>query len=251
MTDAVLWALAVALGAAAVWLARPRPLPVDPSRLFAVLLATLHRGEVERAKGTVSDWKARLEKELPRDIRAPDQGWDADPVELGAAWAGVLGPGVSWDDVADGKADVALERKLADVVFAEAEGVADGEALLALCLTPAARLVVRAGPRAAALLRWLHGSPALRDRIRAVVLVHPILDGAWMAQHWRQDALDTELARTVPWLVLRSGAERVPAPAPSVSGREAVAVHDLGIVAEPEDPLVGRAVRMVVALASG
>jgi hypothetical protein len=102
-------------------------------------------------------------------------------------------------------------------------------------------------------IRLLHADAALRDRLRAVLLIAPRLDAEWLGAHFTQKAFDVEVAREVPWFTLRTGpdadAQRLPAPAPAASGFATIVVGDLGLI-EPSlvaDPRTGRAVAALLA----
>lgn len=216
--DLLLWSLVVALFAAAVWLSLPRPPPFEIPRMFGLIVATMLRGEVERANGKLPDWQAAIARWLPRGIQPPPGGWTIDPDDLGMDYAIDGG----WEAIADGKLD-AIERRLADVAFLDAD--ADLEAA---CVSPATRLVITVRGDADPLLAALKASPGLRDRVRALLFV-----GATATEPLAHVDFDTEIARTTPWLVLRvAGSPRIEEPPPPPNDRRAIGVVDLGEVEE-------------------
>ncbi len=163
-----------------------------------------------------------------------------DPAGLGAAYdpAARLGPGGSWDDLADwgaGDGIVFLEacrrrldarwavlrapavRGMPDLVGAlgalaqaveipVAEPRAVREALEGLVPHASDRLVVVAeGHAAGVVLRALVDAPDLRDRLLACLVVGGVLQGEpalddWMASHFSARSLDTEVNRVTPYL---------------------------------------------------
>lgn len=146
---------------------------------------------------------------------------------------------------------------------AEVEAV--GERLLAFAPAAADRLaLVAAGLAGPALLALLAGHEALRDRVALVLFLGCPLAGveggeiapgldvpareAWLAEHFRQEALDTELKRSTPYAMLALldarawppgdgrapwSRQRLPEPPVPPSGRRPVAAVDLG--AAPAD----------------
>lgn len=199
-------------------------------------------------------------------------GPDHDP-------ARILGPGAGWDQVAawDPALQAVLARRLADVVFvldgvAEPVGAALAEAVPGLRVVavppagpdPAGAAAVEAlfAPVEAALSRdsdrvvliaaggavlrtlaALVEGGGLRDRCLAVLTLGAALGDeparAWLASHFDNERLDTELRRSVPYLCVvdvdpadplaRDWADqRLPSPPPLPSGRAAVDVVDLG-----------------------
>jgi hypothetical protein len=139
-----------------------------------------------------------------------------------------------------------------------------------------------AGPLVLEMLRL---GPALRDRTAALILDGCPLGGvpvdppcglsvderaAWAATHLSQEAFDTELKRSVPWLLVQRlvpGAvpagdgrtpwthQRVPEPLVPPSGRRPVAVMDLGPIpagnAAPPPILLARALVLVLVALMG
>jgi hypothetical protein len=266
--DAALWLAFVALVAPAIALSLPRPPSFDPARLLGLLVATLHRGEVERTTGDASDWEARIARSVPREIPHPPGGWRVDPADLGASHdlQARIGVGASWEAVARGDASVdqALARATTGLCALWFEppivelpglgvhvlGEIDPAGILPLLADPADRLLVCAGTRAQEVLALLAENPGLRDRVRAVLLVGARVDPAWLAVHFTQRAFDTELARSTPYLVLRVGdSPRIAEPSLPASGRRPVAVTDLGVLdpGSVADPAVARALPLLVA----
>lgn len=266
--DAALWVAFAVLVLPALVMSLPRPPPFDPARLLGLLVATIHRGEVERTTKEARDWEGRIARAVPRDIPLPPGGWRVDPADLGEAHdlEARLGAGASWDALANGDEAVgrALARATAELTACWFEPPAldlpglraapvresDPVELLPLLADPASRLLVCARHRAAEVLGLLHDNPGLRDRVRAVLLVGARVDEAWLREHWSQKAFDTELARSTPYLVLRIGdSPRLAEPPVPASGRRPVAVSDLGVVDEAalQDPALGRALALLVA----
>lgn len=250
--DAALWSVAAALLGFALWLVR-RDVAAegwDPAVFFGgALTAAFGKGNLPLREGPV-----------------PEEGWEGAAEDLPDIYqpAHRLSPEVTWGALAAGEAGGALAHRLAGVrlVWLEEPAVTvDGvtavvttaDALPALLDRPDARMVLAARREAMAGLRLLHDAPALRDRLRAVLLVGPELDAAWLAEHFTQAAFDVEVAREVPFLTLRSGADaaaqRLPEPAPQASGLSAVAVVDLGVLPEDllGDPRVARALAALLA----
>ncbi len=62
--DALLWVVAAALAGAAVWLTLPRPVALDWELYFKLAVASVLRGEVEAAGGSVEDWVRRCRARL-------------------------------------------------------------------------------------------------------------------------------------------------------------------------------------------
>ncbi|MBN1336851.1 MAG: hypothetical protein JXB39_12915 [Deltaproteobacteria bacterium] len=161
-----------------------------------------------------------------------------------------------------------------------------GQALRSALDHPARRVVPLAlGDTGPTLLETLHRDPTLRDRTAAVLLHGCPLGGVpgespeglspeerrrWNDTHLSQEGFDTELRRSVPWMVvprllpdsLPPGDGRIPwvhqrldEPAVPPSGRRPVAVLDLGPIpsgdrAPPPDVLV-RAFLVVLAAVLG
>lgn len=219
-----------------------------------------------------------------------------DPASLGPGWdlAAMLGQGASWEAVAAWGPAVgaALARRNDRVCWVQiggglelvaalraagvrAEGCADPDAaeltksLHEWTPEPADRLVLLLVDRgASAGVEALLADPSLRDRVRAVVAVGADLGGATgalLAERFTHEALDTELARRVPYLHLAFADPGVdplgepglplahtawPTPPPSRVGRESVEVLDLGLLPGPRAALgaerLARALLIVV-----
>lgn len=252
--DAALWSIAAALLAYCLWLVRRDAATDgwDPAVFFGgALVATFGRGQLPLAEGPV-----------------PAGGWDGAADDLPDEYApeARLGAGATWAGLAadDAATRAALARRLDGLKLVwlepptvEVDGLAPTvttvEGIPALLPRPEDRFVLAASREAMAALRALADAPALRDRLRAVLLVAPTLDPAWLAEGFTQKAFDVEVAREVPYLTLRAGpdaaAQRLPDPAPTASGFTPVAVVDLGVL-PPDlvaDPRVARALGALVA----
>lgn len=248
--DAVLWSLAVALAAAALWLSAPRAARWDVARFFAAAWAA------GRAPAPVPFEEAPPPEGAPSGSTPGDE---QDPVRR-------LGVGCDWAAVGRWAPEVeaAVTRKLAGtrVVWFEPPVVDLGpveqlpppaaahDRLEALLAPAAARLVLVASTEAQALLELLHELPGLRDRVRAVLLVGATPDPAWVAREFRHESFHLELARATPYCTLRTApgqALRTPATPPT--GRVAVDVQDLGRIPPDAlaDPALGRALRVTLA----
>ncbi|MFZ5476568.1 MAG: hypothetical protein ACOZNI_07310 [Myxococcota bacterium] len=233
--DAALWSLAVALLALALWLNARDEETWDPGVLWRALRAAT-RGEPVPALPDVYDPFARL------------------------------GAGCDWATIASDAPPVrdARARRLRDVrvVWFEPPLVeipdvrvttlerVDGDAVADLLEDRRARLVLAAGEAAQPVLQLLHDAPLLRDRLRAVLFVGARPDRDWLAACFTHVAFDTELAREVPYLTLRTpGSEPLPDPPEPPSARRAVRPVDLGEVAPEElaDPALGRALAALLA----
>lgn len=254
MTDAVLWSAFVALFCGALYFAWPRPPSWDPAVFHHLVLASLHRGELEARNATLDEWKARLAARLPVGPKPPSGGWTVDPELLGADYATTarLGAGVTWDVLAERGPPLAeaIGRRLADVRvvwFGPAPLQLPGvrsvqrpsvqlDTLDELLVSPSTRLVLATQTEGAALLAALKDAAGIRDRVRAVLFVGATFDPAWNAASLSQDAFDTELDRVTPWFVLRSSdapeAVLLEPPLPATR-RHSIAVLDLGL-ATPE-----------------
>ena len=233
---------------------------------------------VEALRG-LPDEHARLRRTFLEEPLADETLFD-DPVDLGEAYdtVPVLGPGADWEAVSRWEPAVVagLRRRLAHTrigvvgdpdlaaalvaelgperVAALPEGPA--EALLEgagqLLPEPSDRVVwIGAGPGAVALARLLHAHAGLRDRTRAVVGLGAARagdDGAWLAEHFHHEGMDTEIARTTPWFQLafvvpgtkplgEPGRPLADAAWPPVAepenGRVAVEIVDLGVLPGP------------------
>ncbi len=115
----------------------------------------------------------------------------------------------------------------ADVRWADAAAAR----ILAVCDRPEERLVLAASSHATELLRVLRAAPALRDRVRAVLLVHPHLDASWVGTNVQHVDYDVEVQREVPWIFLRAPGSRLPDDPPEPpSARRSLALVDLGVV---------------------
>lgn len=314
---------ALALAAWAAIKSIPRPPALDWERLFKVALATVIRGEVERAGGALPEWEQAVlgrvlyhpaagdqpERKLIDPLSAPvpvparpgeraliealaklgdvparfkwmytEEHGAAEalflhPEALGAAYdpALALAPGLDWEALAGWTEPVqqALARRLDFVILvdlggalgaalAEAapgmrsvtedptlEGEALATALLGRLSAPSDRLVVLAqGSAALTLLQAMRHSPALIDRVAAVVSVAGALsaspeDAAWLEQNFTHEGMEPELHRAIPYISLLDAApdgssplpwpaQRFPSPPPVSSGRDAIDAIDLG-----------------------
>ena len=244
----------------------------------------------------LADPQARLGRVFWEEPRSDEVLFD-DPLLLGEAYATVpvLGPGADWEAVAQWQStvveglrrrlehtrwlvvgDEALAAALAlelgeDRAVALSEQVEEGLEKAASERVPKTsdRLIwVGVGEGAGAVVRALHGSPALRDRTRAVVAVGATLGGemkAWMSEHFDHAAMDTELSRTTPYFHLAfvvPGVEPLgeegrplvdtcwPMLAPPATGRVAIEAVDLGVLPGPlcdlGSGLLGRALLLTV-----
>lgn len=265
--DAALWALFVGLLGAGLWIARPRPPRWSPVLFHHAVLATLLRGRVEAAGGTIEDWEALLRSRLPAGPTPPPGGWTEDPDALGPDYDPVarLGADATWEALAAGHPAVAeaVHRRFDDVRlvwFGEPALVIPGvprhvlaEPQLAdLALPdqkPSTRLVLATRDHGARLVAALRDAPGLRDRVRALLFVDATFDPAVPVS---QDAFDTEVDRTTPWFVLRTragaDAELADPPLPD-SQRRSLQVHDLGTVSAEAlaDPALGQSVAILLA----
>lgn len=236
--DLLLWALVVALVVLALWLGRPRPRGWDVAARFRLLREAAEGGAVEGPLGlgpTVA--AADLATGSPAFVEAVARRLERDclvwfeppPVRL---------PGVPTETLpAPGAAEAALE---------------------ALLDRRDRRLVLAARAEAGALLRLLHDAPGLRDRCRAVLLLAPALagEGEWMAEHFTHKAFDLELARTLPFLVLRErgvAGQVLRVPDPPREGHAALEVIDLGELDADAlaSPATARALAGVIAALAG
>jgi hypothetical protein len=237
--DAALWALALALFAGATWLTLRRERPWDAGGFFRADLAA-RRGE-------------------PR----------TDDIPLDLSPSARLAHRLSWRDLGTATADAARARRLADTVVVwfepaplalpdlpanvaelapadesnvDAWAEASVAALAPLLATPHTRVVVAGHARAHDALRLLHAAPGLRDRLRAVLLVHPHLEDAWLRANLTHEAFDVEVLRDVPWLHLRApGAASLPTPPEPESARTCLVVVDLGEAHDLADPALAAA----------
>ncbi len=255
---------AAALAAWGAWLSVPRSPVLDWERLFKLTLATLHRGEVEAIGGDAASWRERLEGFLTDPTAA--ETLMEDPADLGADWdpEPVLGAGATWDAIAAWDAPVreGLTRRLGHVVFACAGpslaeniraanlravdvpvGAPPAESLAAPLTALSDRLIILCdGARAGPLMRMLAQTPALRDRLLALVSIGGALppeDAEWLKEAFTHEAFDTELLRTTPYASIvdvdpgRSGetdqaAQRFPIPPPPTHDFKTIASVCLG-----------------------
>lgn len=252
LVDAILWSLAVTLGLAAVWLARPRPPTWDIASFFALSWAMLSRpGPLRLEEGAV-----------------PAGGWSGEPEELGPDYdpALRLGPDCTWAALtaADPAVEATLLRRMGHVrvVWFEPPVVDLGpvevlpappaahDALDALVSSLETRLVLVASTEAQGVLTLLHALQGLRDRVLMVVFVGPRFDAEWVQREFRHEAFDLELAREIPYCTLRTGPGQVlRSPPPVATQRTAIDVVDLGLVAPADlaEPTLGRALRLTIA----
>ena len=259
-----MWSLATALGSGAVWLTLPRPPPYDPARMFGLIIATILRGREERAGGKIAAWEAAIQATVPSGP-TPSGGWTVDPADLGGDYDLVarLGVGATWDavagmDGADASAVEAAVRRLlheVTVIWFEAPALAipwvevahveASEAGVVPHLPRAAsRVVIAARTEADVALALLRASPGLRDRVRALVLV-----GATVSEPLAPVDFDMELARSTPWLVLRvAGSPLIGEPPAPPNDRRAIGLIDLGALQTADDPAVGAAFAVLIAL---
>jgi len=266
VTDALLWSAFVAFFVGALYFAWPRPPRWSPALFHHAVLANLHGGELEKAGASLGDWKARCDKVIPRGPRPPAAGWTGDPALLGPDHdpSVRIGAACTWLALGEGDAQAlaALSRRLVDVRLAwigpgavpvphveggEAASLADAAATLG---ARHHRLVLVLSGDATPTLAALREAPGLRDRLRAVVLVGAGIDPGFVATQLTQEAFDTELAQSIPWLVYReAGQPGLAEPPLPPSGRRAIAVHDLGElpVAWRDDPHLPRALASLLA----
>lgn len=251
MIDAALWSTFVALLAGAVYFAWPRSPAWDPVLFHSMVLATLHRGELEGEQKTLADWQARLSAALPVGPRPPSGGWTEDPAMLGPEYdpAVHIGVACTWDALAavEPGAIAALERRLSDVVIAWVGSPAvalphivahplentDAEAIERLLTLPSHRIVLATQTHGAEVIALLAGHPRLRDRVRALLFVGARFDGL---PPLTQAAFDTEVDRVVPWIVLRTESSDHSLIQPEIppSGRQSFRILDLGRIADNE-----------------
>jgi hypothetical protein len=216
LLDQVLWAIAFALTVAAFYLSRPKPRAWQPALLYRAILGEeeLRRWEPSDWLGPGMDWKklgeggpelgAILKRRLG-DFRLLWFG--AGAVEL---------PGLTLHSLEEGSLGTSPEQQAWEKELEQQVG--KGKVILAA-----------SGKAAMGLLRLLHEAPGLRDRCHAVLLVEPDLEMGWIQANFTHTALDTELNRVTPYLVLRvdrSPPTLVTPPEPP-TGRVAVEVLDL------------------------
>lgn len=251
MIDPVLWSLFVALLAGAVYFAWPRPPAWDPVLFHSMVLATLHRGELEGEQKALADWQARLALALPQGPRPPSGGWTEDPAILGPDYdpAIRIGAACTWDALAavEPGAIAALERRLSDVVWvwvgepalslphvlAHPLATAEAESIERLLVQPSQRIVLATQRYGTELIALLSGHPRLRDRVRALVFLGARFDGLPTLS---QVDFDTEVDRVVPWFVLRTDTvdQALIEPPIPPSGRQSFRILDLGRIPEAE-----------------
>lgn len=203
----------------------------------------------------------------------------SDPDELGPAYdpSTVLAPGAGWRQVANWDATVqsAIARRMADTVlvvvgrpaepFERAvphgsvltmDAVSDDALLAAVPESQQRLVVVVEGPLTADVLRVLHGSPSLRDRVLTVVALAPEFDEEWMAGHFLHDPFDTELNRQTPYVSITNAHptdasiadQRFPVPPELPSGWAPIAPIDLGLLplTDHDPDLLARALWVLV-----
>lgn len=214
--DQVLWAIAVALTAAAFYLSRPKPRAWEPALLYRAILGEedLRRWDPSDWLGPGMDWKKlgeggpELLALLKRRLGEFRLLWfGAGAVEL---------PGLSLYPVEPGRIGSSPEQQRWEKVL---EGkVGKGKVILAA-----------SGAEVMELLKLLHEAPGLRDRCLAVVLVEPELDDTWLKPNFTHTTFDTELNRVTPYLILRQDRSlpTLVAPPEPPTGRVAVEVLDL------------------------
>ena len=246
MIDAVLWSLAIALLALALWLGTRGEPRWDPALYFTAVLRAIW-GVPPPVSGVA---------DLPGEV----------PPELAPARR--LGPGLDWSDVAawTPAVEAAIRRRLANVtlvwfetpafdvpgvetrVLPGTEGV--DEALESLLARADARVIVVAKEAASSVLALLADAPMLRDRLRAALFVGATPDAAWLAAHFDHAHFDVEVDRAVPYLSLRlPGTEALPDPPEPPTARRSIASIDLGEVdpAALPDPRLARAIAALLA----
>lgn len=237
--DMVLFSLAFALTVMALFLSRPQPRVWEIARLFMGIQGKL-------------------------DLRGQGEPWQ--PSE----W---LGAGATWEGLMGGQpaVDTALLRRLKDLRLVciapdtlsvaglvchslqlpelPPEGLTPAfEAVVEAVLQKHRRLVLVAGSQAMPLLKLLHVAPGLRDRVQAVVLLDPVLDSAWLKDNFNHVSMDTELYRTIPYLLMHQQALPSPLQTPPLpqTGRAAIDVVDLGVVSL-QDPQFARHLGLLLA----
>lgn len=236
LVDAMLWAAAAVLLAAALIVQAGQERPWDPAVFFAAALAAARRA-------------AGLDPVPLTGGPIPNEGWDGDVDALDddVAPGARLAPGLTWSGLVGASGQAAIERRTADVrvvwfeeprvaveavatdVFVDADEDRLSALLAPLLVRPETRLVIAAGRRSDFVLRVLAAAPGLRDRVRAVLLVGAEPDAAWLAASFTHAAFDVEVQREVPFLVLRAaGSPVLPDPADPPTGRRSIAVVDLG-----------------------
>lgn len=183
----------------------------------------------EAAWEHVAAWDEGLRAALRRRFQGVRLVLDGLPPALAAAFEEALEPSVFLRLPEPGEADE------------EAEVEALYQPVEAVLAQPSDRIVLVAHGGAAnrTLAAMIRGA-GLRDRCLAVLLLAPALRPDVLAR-FDNERMDTELKRSVPYLVLADldffdpsvealEAQRLPAPAPLPSGRAAVERVDLGVV---------------------
>ena len=258
--DGAMWVAAAVLFGFAAWLQLRGERPWDPAAYFAACWTARSGGLPPLAGGAIEGWDGAL---------------DALPEELSPSVR--LAHGIDWTGLEKPSAVAARARRLADtrvVWIGEASVAIDGVVVASIEIAgapagpddepawadaavaqlagflpePQSRVVLAAGERAMDLLRLLRASPGLRDRVRAVLLVHAALEPAWVLTHVNHEELDVEVLREVPYLQLRApGGEALPEPALPPSQRRCLAVVDLGETVRLDDAHLAGALADVLA----
>jgi hypothetical protein len=241
------------------------PVPArDGERALATTMAALE-SPAER-------WAEMFESEVTR------QELLLDPAMLGPAYdpSTVLAPDLGWDAVAAWSVALqdALTRRLAEVVVLAAapwherlvaaaphvrvvplpvdgaDPAADASAIAATLTANADRcFILTTAGVVQPVLRALHATPQLRDRVLGLLHLGGELDREWLAAHFHHEQLDTELNRRTGYMSLidvdpdeplaRSWADqRFPVPPVPRTGWTPIEAVDLGPLAidrvEPE-----------------
>ena len=287
--DVALWSVAAMLFSAAAWITVRRDPSWDPAIYFAACWRSLRGAVPPLAEGPIPEggWDGSL-TDLPagvhpserlahgldwttldgpdaraaRDRRLADvklvwiehpllgiEGLATDVVDVDA-WPPSQGaegvPPSATPPRNDAPPDDSPAGSPAEAAWADTAAAR----LLAACTHPEDRLVLAASTHATELLRMLRGAPALRDRVRAVLLIHPHLDAAWVAAHVQHLDFDVEVQREVPWFFLRAPGSQLPADPPEPpSARRSLALVDLGVVeaADLGEAALSRALGLVLA----
>ncbi|HJN76111.1 MAG TPA: hypothetical protein QGF58_19420 [Myxococcota bacterium] len=225
-----------------------------------------------------------LEDPSARLVEVFEQGGDEplyeDPAGFGPDWdlARILGPGAGWEEVATWSDSVVevlrrraehhkwaivghpiLARSLAQVLGERVVEVDDLEELSGLVPRMSDRVVI-VTLGATGLFEHLHEAPALRDQVAAVVGIDLENDPAWLAEHFDNEAFDTEVNRATPYFHLafverdpdldRLEASLLPVPQVPDTMRVVLEPIDLGVlpgpVADCPPDLLARALLIVV-----
>lgn len=214
--DQVLWALAVALTAAAFYLSRPKPRAWQPALLYRAILGEedLRRWDPADWLGPGMDWQKLGQVSPELSVLLKRRLGEFRLLWLGAG--AVELPGPSLNPVEPGSIGSSPEQQRWEKALEEKVG--KGKVILAA-----------SGGEGMGLLKLLHEAPGLRDRCVAVVLVEPELDDAWLKANFTHATFDTELNRVTPYLVLRQDRSlpTLVAPPEPPTGRVAVEVLDL------------------------